>query len=293
MRAPALSTIGRRVLALWLVCLMHLAGPARAQDATTIAQARNALEAARSTRAVRAYAAPELNMAEFALERALTALEADMPRSEIEHLAYLAQQRAAIAQMYAEERQSARRLETLSATRALILEARVLETAADERRARELAQQLERFDARADEHGLLLTPRVPWFETGLMPARRAVRAIAEAASLLGKLPERDVVVTGYAAHAAAGDGVTPTSLADRADLGCARADVVRAFLISNGVDPRRIVATCIAPQATRDSSATATDAPPDGETTIAILPEGGSAWTPTIGPAMAPGSAGH
>jgi OmpA-OmpF porin, OOP family len=294
MRLSAIPTLGRRILVPWLVCLIVealLAGPAGAQDAATIAQARSALEAARSARVVRAFAAPELNAAERALERALAALEVDGPPSETLHLAYLAQQRAAIARMYAEERQSARRLKTLSATYTLILQTRALEMAADERRTREMAGRLERFDARADGHRLLLTPREPWFENGLMPGRRAVPAIAEAASLLGKLPERQVVVFGYAAHGAAGDEVTPIPVADRDDLGCARADVVRAFLISKGVDPRRIVASCVAPRAMRDRLATA-NAPPDGQTTIAILPEGGSAWTPSIGQAMAPGPAG-
>jgi hypothetical protein len=117
---PASSTCRRRPL-LWLAALalaLLLFGPARAQDATSIAQARDALEAARSTRAVRVLAAPELDAAERALEHALAAQDAGQAEGEVSHLAYLAERRAAIARMRAEERRIARALASLSETHA-------------------------------------------------------------------------------------------------------------------------------------------------------------------------------
>ncbi|MGH6919530.1 MAG: hypothetical protein ACREJ0_17705, partial [Geminicoccaceae bacterium] len=66
-------------------------------------------------------------------------------------------------------------------------------------------------------------------------------------------------------------------------LGCARAEVVRALLISHGVDPRRIVATCMAPQGVLEASTAGVAGSPAGEPAIAILPQDGSAWAPTIG----------
>jgi hypothetical protein len=315
---PAITT-RRRSRLLWLAGLVGvmLAGSAGAQDATTIAKARDALEAVRSTRAVRALAAPELDAAERALERALAARNAGQAEDEVSHLAYVAERRAAIARLRAEQRRVAQALESLSETRALIAEARAFEAAAAKRRTLELAKRLRRFDVRDDQHGLLLTPRERWFETDLMPAGHAVRAIAEAAQLLGELPERQVVVLGYAmreapphiavqssgpesgegsgeapaqlaAHYQAGD-VGPRMVADRDDLGCARADVVRAFLISNGVDPRRIVATCIASRGALEGSAQAAG-PPTGETAIAILTENGSAQALMIADPIHPGS---
>jgi hypothetical protein len=79
---PALTTRRRRRL-LWLAGLvgLMLAGSAGAQDATTIAQANDVLEAARSMRAVRALAATELDAAERALERAIAARDADKRRT--------------------------------------------------------------------------------------------------------------------------------------------------------------------------------------------------------------------
>jgi flagellar motor protein MotB len=295
MRWRTAAMPGRRLLSVrlaGLVGMLLLAGSAWAQDAATIAQAQDALEAARSTRAVRALAAPELDAAEQALERALAAHDAGRPRAEVEHLAYLAERRAAIARMYASERRAARALQSLSVAHALIVEARALEAEAAERRARALVQRLVRFDVRADRQGLLLTPRERWFESDLAPAPRAVRAIAEAARLLGALPERDVVVLGYVMRAAPqaavpgrGEGAAaapqlpahyrqdaaPAKVADREDIGCARADVVRAFLISHGVDPRRIVANCLAPPRVISAS-TGAVGPVAGATAILLLP---------------------
>ncbi|MGH6921179.1 MAG: DUF4398 domain-containing protein, partial [Geminicoccaceae bacterium] len=105
MRTRPIMTPGRRRLSAWLAGLVGallLVGPARAQDATTIAQAQDALEAARSTRAVRALAAPELDAAERALERALAARDDGRAQGEVLHLAYLAERRAAVARMRAE-----------------------------------------------------------------------------------------------------------------------------------------------------------------------------------------------
>jgi OmpA-OmpF porin, OOP family len=310
-----LSPMPARVVAsIWLaglVGVLVLAGPAAAQDAATIAQAQVAVEAARSTRAVRALAAPELDAAEEALERALAAHGAGRPRAEVEHLAYLAERRAAIARMYAREREIARALKSLSAAHALITEAQALEAAAAERRARALAQRLARFDVEASGQGLLLTPREPWFAADVTPAPRARRAIAEAARLLGELPEREVVVLGYALRAApqavaqghmgteaaivqataprqAGDA-EPGVVAEP-DLGCVRADVVRAFLISHGVDPRRIIARCVAPGALPAATGHMAGLPA-GATAIAILPAKGSNRAPTITPAANPGTA--
>jgi outer membrane protein OmpA-like peptidoglycan-associated protein len=317
MRRRATAIPGRHLLLRGLAGLasvLFVVGSAAAQDATTLAQAQAALEAARSTRAVRALAAAELDAAEEALGRALAAREAGRPRGEIEHLAYLAERRAAIARMHAKERQSARALEELSATHALISEAQALEAAAAEQRARALAQRLARFDVQADPQGLLLTPRGPWFEAGLAPAPRALRAIAEAAQLLGKLPGRQVVVLGYAVRAAPphdalasrGAGTeaasqlpalyqeadaAPQMVIQRDDLGCAQADVVRAFLISHGVDPRRIAARCVASPGAHEASTAQMVGPSAGATAIAILPEGVPAWAPSIAGAIDPGPA--
>lgn len=126
----------RRILASRHALVIGLCGlllalptePARCQGpvADPIDRARNALEAARSERAVRALAAAQLDAAEQALERALAALEAQQPHAEIEHLAYLAERRATIARLHARQRQAERERMDLSAAYGLTLEARPL-----------------------------------------------------------------------------------------------------------------------------------------------------------------------
>jgi outer membrane protein OmpA-like peptidoglycan-associated protein len=308
MRPPARPPLGRiLVLCFAGVCAtLCLAEPALAQETITIIQARSALEDARSDRAVRALAASELDAAEQALEQAIAASDASRPAGEVGHLAYLAERRAAIARMQARQRRATRALDALSATHSLIQEARALEAAAADQRTRELAAGLKRFEVQADQHGVLLMPRRPWFETDLRPARHAVRAMVEAARLLDRLPDRQVVVVGYAARrgaspergrdqvarrAAAPVDHDPGSdissgAADGDDVGCARADVVRAFLISNGVDPRRIVTSCVVPDAMAEPSSGSVKRPLAGETSIAILSRNRLAGSPLIARGM-------
>jgi outer membrane protein OmpA-like peptidoglycan-associated protein len=278
----------RRVL---MICLCGLllalsTEPARGQDpmVDAIGRARNALDAARSERAVRALAAAPLDVAEQALERALAALEAKQPRIEIEHLAYLAERRAAIAQLYARKRRAERELIDLSAAYGPSLEERLRESQAAERRTRQLAGKLQRFDVRESTRGLVLTPREPWFDDDMALAWRGARAITEAAALLGELPDPAVVVEGYADAVAPDGPVTDDSAAAAdGDVACARADVVRAFLISHGIDPRRIAATCSGKRAARHMPAAASSRHMSGNAEISILLAAGTVRLPAMG----------
>ena len=278
----------RRVL---MICLCGLllalsTEPARGQDPMVdpIGRARNALDGARSERAVRALAAAPLDVAEQALERALAALEAKQPRIEIEHLAYLAARRAAIAQLYARERRAERELIDLSAAYGPSLEERLRESQAAERRTRQLAGKLQRFDVRESTRGLVLTPREPWFDDDMALAWRGARAITEAAALLGELPDPAVVVEGYADAVAPDGPVTDDSAAAAdGDVACARADVVRAFLISHGIDPRRIAATCSGKRAARHMPAAASSRHMSGNAEISILLAAGTVQLPAMG----------
>jgi hypothetical protein len=134
-----IMTRARTILASWSAVIICLCGlllpvlltePARCQDAVAdpIGRARSALEDARSERAVRAFAPAHLDAAEQALERALAALLAEQPDIEIEHLAYLAERHATIAQLRARERKAEREVAALSAAYDLILEASLLDS---------------------------------------------------------------------------------------------------------------------------------------------------------------------
>jgi hypothetical protein len=83
-----------------------LAGP-------ELEEARRAVEAARSDPVVRAMAAVELDNAEVALIWTERAVTREAPTSEVAHLAYVTQQRAALARARAAERRAERALEAL------------------------------------------------------------------------------------------------------------------------------------------------------------------------------------
>jgi outer membrane protein OmpA-like peptidoglycan-associated protein len=259
--------------------------PAHCQNpvADPIGRARSALEAARSERAVRALAPAQLDAAEQAFGTALAALEAQQPQVEIEHLAYLAERRATIARLHARERQAEQELIDLSAAYGPILETRLRESAAAERRTRQLAGKLQRFEVRESARGLALTPREPWFDDDVILGWRGARAIAEAAALLAELPDPAVVVEGYA------DAVVPeepvadsVATADQRAAACARAEAVRAFLISHGIDPRRIRATCPRERAARHIPAEAFSMEMSGNAQLSILVAGGTARPPPM-----------
>lgn len=77
--------------------------------------AAEAVEQARSSRAVRALAAFQLDQAEIALARARAAWEDNQAGVEIDHLAYLAGQRAVIAHARAAERIAHEEIKALNA----------------------------------------------------------------------------------------------------------------------------------------------------------------------------------
>lgn len=83
-----------------VACLLALAAAGCAGPAAhpALDQAHAAVDRARSSPRVRALAPAELNLAEIALEQAGAAAGARAPRAQVEHLAYVASQRAAFAE---------------------------------------------------------------------------------------------------------------------------------------------------------------------------------------------------
>lgn len=83
-----------------LACLLAVlvAGCAIPAAPPALNDAHAAVERARSSPRVRALAPAELDLAEIALEQAGAAARAGAPRAQVEHLAYVASQRAALAE---------------------------------------------------------------------------------------------------------------------------------------------------------------------------------------------------
>jgi Domain of unknown function (DUF4398) len=98
-RAPA-----RRAVSALLLVLALVSSCATPTEHPALDQAGAALERARSAPQVRARAAAELDRAEAALEQARAAARAGASPNQVEHLGYVASQRAAFAETRAAER---------------------------------------------------------------------------------------------------------------------------------------------------------------------------------------------
>jgi outer membrane protein OmpA-like peptidoglycan-associated protein len=240
-----------------LACLMALALAACAGPAAppALGDAHAAVERARSTPRVRALAPDELDLAESALEQAVAAARAGAPRAQIEHLAYVAGQRAAFAEARAAAEVA--RSETRLLRRALgpaAIEARVegrhrrAPSREDQDRSAPVDAQTRHAAVAADREIAAaepdpVTPDVETLSQDLAlslaelpfeeaePTEKALERLAELAERLLREPARGLLIEadfGLPEPAA-------RTLVER------RVEVVRAFFLERGVAPARLV----------------------------------------------------
>lgn len=170
---------------------------------------------------------------------------------EMEHMAYLSRTRVSIAREVASQRIAEAEAKKLSNERAGVrLEARTREVdvarveadaaarAAEEqrRRAEDLEKSLADLKATRTSRGVILTLGDVLFDTGKAELRRgAMKNMFQVASFLRDNPERELLVEGHTDSVGTDDY--------NLDLSRRRAQAVRGFLIENGVDAYRVVAT--------------------------------------------------
>jgi outer membrane protein OmpA-like peptidoglycan-associated protein len=222
-------------------------------------QARVGFRQVRDDPVVQAHAPIRLDEAEAAIVRAAAAYEAGESEAEVSHLAYLADQRVQIARARALERQALQRIATLGNERQVIqLDARTRQAELAERRARQaeaealaLQQRLAELEAKQTERGLVLTLGDILFDVDraeLNPG--GIQQVGRIADFLREFPERNVVIEGHTDGTGA-DGYNE-------ELSLRRAYAVEDFLISEGIDPRRVIARGYGkryPVATNDTTA--------------------------------------
>jgi outer membrane protein OmpA-like peptidoglycan-associated protein len=232
-------------------------------------QAHLGFQQVRDDPLVRAHAPIRLDEAGAAILRAVAAYEAGGSEAEVSHLAYLADQRVQIARARALERQALQRIATLDDERqAIQLDARIRQAELAERRARQaefaerrarqaeaealaLQQKLAELEAEQTERGLVLTLGDILFDvdgTELNPG--GFQQVGRIADFLRAFPERNVLIEGHTDGTGADDYNEQLSLR--------RAYAVEDFLISEGIDPRRVIARGYGkryPVATNDTTA--------------------------------------
>ena len=200
------------------------------RSSESLEEARSAVAAARADQQVVAQAPQSLAEAEQALNQAESAFRGGADQDEVDHLAYLAEQRAGIAQALAHERVAVAEMEQLGEERdALLIEAR-------EREIRTLQTELAELQADRTERGLVVTLGDEVLfdvdEAELKPG--GMQRLARVAEFLRQNPDRNVLIEGHTDSTAPDD--YNLALSQR------RANAVEDFLIAQGVDPTRISA---------------------------------------------------
>lgn len=209
--------------------------------------------------AINTHAPTALREAGDALGRAERVWNEDGDAEELEHLAYVTEQKIAIARARTEQKLAQAEIAKLGGARdQVLLDARsreaqqaALEAEQARQRARQLEQQLEEFKARETERGLLLTLGDVLFEVGRADLKPGIqRKLFPLAAFLKENPNRNVLIEGHTDST--GSDVTNQRLSEE------RAASVANFLMAQGVNPARITTTGygeVYPVAPNDTSA--------------------------------------
>lgn len=253
-----------------LVGLLLIGCSSPAKQNALLEQARVSYNTALSDPVVIGNAPLELQKAKAELDRADKLLKQDADTKEVEHVAYLAQQRTAIARETAKVKMAEKAVEATSAERsALLLEARTreadraLQSAADqqkqaeaarlqaeammteaekarakamaaEERAKKLEAQIADLEATRSERGLVITLGDVLFDTNKSDLRQgAYFTVDKLAAFLAEYPERKALIEGFT------DSTGTVEYNQR--LSERRADSVRDALVARGVDAGRLM----------------------------------------------------
>jgi outer membrane protein OmpA-like peptidoglycan-associated protein len=217
--------------------------------------ARSEFEAAERDSSIVVFAPVALKEAEEELQKSIRFWEAKEDKVLVDHHAYLAKQRTAIARETARlnmaqleieraepERQRVlidiRRADAIRAeerARAALEEAQLERREADRarERAEELSRRVEELEAERTDRGLVLTLGDVLFDFDQATLRPgAARTVANLASFMEEYPERNILIEGFT------DSIGSDWYNE--ELSRRRADSVRRALLEEGVSSRRI-----------------------------------------------------
>jgi outer membrane protein OmpA-like peptidoglycan-associated protein len=238
-----------RIFALTLIALATLAGcstlPA---DNIILAQARSNYAAAQNNPQTRDLAGAELKQAGDSLAVANAASLRGAPAGEVDHLAYLARQRVAIAEETGNQKAAERTVSNADAARDKVrLAARTNEAdraqqsarvaqaqAADaQTRNRQLEAQISELKAKKTDRGLVITLGDVLFDSDKAKLRASgTRSVGKLAAFLRDYPQRRVLIEGFTDSTG--------SESHNQELSAERAAAVRSALVDQGVGSERI-----------------------------------------------------
>lgn len=201
------------------------------QPNQNLEQARANFDQLQNNAKSRELAPLETKDAQTALERADRAASSGADKTEVDHQAYLVDQRVALANQTIALKEAEQQLEAMSGERAQVrLAARDAQIGARDAELRRLRDELE---AKESARGAVITLGDVLFEfdeATLMPA--ATASIQRLAAFLKDNPERMLLVEGFTDNV--GSDNYNLSLSQQ------RADSVRHALVAQGVDQSRI-----------------------------------------------------
>jgi outer membrane protein OmpA-like peptidoglycan-associated protein len=216
---------------------------------SALVDAQAAYRNAESTPVIQQNASVELYEAKQALDRAESEWARDHDANETAHLAYLANRRVEVAQLWASGRAAAKEGMSLDEQRAressrIVSEAEAARAEAESAkqaaadataRERQLREELSDLQARETQRGLEMSLGDILFDVGqasLKPG--AMQRLYTLVTFLKEYPDRAVLLEGHTDST--GSDSFNLSLSER------RAESVRSFLSGNGVDAARILA---------------------------------------------------
>lgn len=242
--------------------LMFGCSPAVRENAM-LEQARSAFAQAQADPDVQKNASLELQKAKVDLEKAEKLLKEGAEVPEVEHFAYLAKQRSAIAREATNVKLAEQAVDAASAERGAVqLKARTLEAdqaaraaeaarleagamtaeaekakaeaLAAEAQTKKLEAQIAELEATKSERGLVITLGDVLFDTNKSELRSGARhTIDRLAAFLAEYPKRNVLIEGFT------DSTGGVEYNQR--LSERRAEAVRNLLAAQGIDHRRLM----------------------------------------------------
>ncbi len=191
-------------------------------------RAHSSYNAAIRNSAVRQAAPAQLQKASSELARGDQLLKSGAPKFRVDHYAYLARERVAIARQEAENAAGEKQISRAGRQRAqMMLESR------EERIAR-LRGQLSKLKARKTSRGLVLTLGNVLFALNKATLRSGdMKRINNLAEFMKSYPKRNVMIEGYT------DSTGSVQFNEK--LSRRRADAVRDALVHEGISPQRII----------------------------------------------------
>ena len=175
-------------------------------------------------------------------EAEMAVVAAEQPRSSKDmeqgvHLVYIADRKVDIAQAQAQTRMFEDQRELLSAQREdARLDSRTLEADLAHQETDDLKAQIAELNARETERGLVITLGDLLFETDRAELKGGTaNHLDKLAQFLNRHPDRNVIIEGYTDNIGSEDY--------NFDLSQRRAESVRGYLMSQGIDTSRMSAS--------------------------------------------------